>query len=175
MKISNSSRLLLCIAIYVLLVEGTEQRPRALGQPRVTKDLLTREWELSWPPKITDVRTRLAKFDRFVPVIGASRQRKYSGTFLEKRRDYGARNLKRLGRGTGLWWWLYSDHRLLEAIYLQFKAWTNPSRNGGRAFGAIFARAYSSTTYCGYTVIHLSSCLILAPIQGWNTELLAFL
>jgi len=87
MKISNSSRLLLCIAIYVLLVEGTEQRPRALGQPRVTKDLLTREWELSWPPKITDVRTRLAKFDRFVPVIGASRQRKYSGTFLEKRQE----------------------------------------------------------------------------------------
>jgi hypothetical protein len=44
-----------------------------------------------------------------------------------KRRNFGARNLKRLGRGTGLWWWLHSDHRLLEAMYLQFKAWTNPA------------------------------------------------
>ena len=65
-----------------------------------------------------------------------------------KRRDYGARNLKRLGRGTGLWWWLYSDHRLLEAMYLQFKAWTNPA----------------TRTRLGYTAIHLSHEDIFDPL-----------
>lgn len=79
--------LLLLFAICVLIASGLEQRPCATGQPRLTKDLLSKEWELSWPPKITDVRAKLAIHDRFVPVIGASRQRKYSGSFLEKRQE----------------------------------------------------------------------------------------
>jgi len=32
--------------------------------------------------------------------------------------------LRRLGQGTDLWTWIYSDLRLIEAMYLQYKAWT---------------------------------------------------
>ena len=84
---TQNQMLLLLFAICILIADGLEKRPKATGQPRLTKDLLSKEWELSWPPKITDVRTKLAIHDRFVPVIGASRQRKYSGSFLEKRQE----------------------------------------------------------------------------------------
>jgi len=60
-------------------------RPRALGNPKPTRDLLSREWELSWPPKLIDVRSKLALYDRFVPVIGPRTAAKTP--FFEKRQE----------------------------------------------------------------------------------------
>jgi len=57
--------------------------------------------------------------------------------------------LRKLGRGTGLWSWIYSDVRLLEAMYLQFKAWTNSSQN-------------ALTT--GYPILSLSSNDAFDPV-----------
>ena len=64
-----------------------EPRPRAMGSPRSTKDLLNKEWEFA---SIKDIRFKLSVFDRFVPVIG-SQQRKFSRAaplpFLQKRQQ----------------------------------------------------------------------------------------
>ena len=81
----------LCAALPV-----ADPRPVAMGQPRATRQLLNREWELSWPPKLVDVRRSLAVHDRFVPVIGASGRggggggggkQRYKGSFLQKRQE----------------------------------------------------------------------------------------
>ena len=82
----------LCAALPV-----ADPRPVATGQPRATRQLLNREWELSWPPKLVDVRRSLAVHDRFVPVIGASGRggggggrggkQRYKGSFLQKRQE----------------------------------------------------------------------------------------
>ena len=80
-----------CVAaLFLIILAGAiENRPRATGITRATKSLLNKEWEFD-SKSITDVRFKLARFDRFVPVIG-TQQRKASSVpplpFLEKRQQ----------------------------------------------------------------------------------------
>lgn len=81
-----SSFIQFCIATKI------NERPTATGIPRVNKALLEKEWEFR---SIVDIRYKLSRNDRFVPVIGGSFGKveyENSLSFLEKRAqlfDYG--------------------------------------------------------------------------------------
>ena len=74
-------RLLLWLWLLVSPASALSERPLATGSPRSTKDLFNREWESV--RNIRDVRGKLSRFDRFVPVIG----RKKDQDFVAKRRE----------------------------------------------------------------------------------------
>ena len=73
--------LMLWVWQLVSMALAYSERPLASGSPRTTKDLFEREWESF--RNIRDVRGKLSRFDRFVPVIG----RKKDQDFIEKRRE----------------------------------------------------------------------------------------
>lgn len=81
-----SRRLSLALLLaFVAHAASYSERPQATGVPRPTRKLFAKEWESI--RNIRDVRGKLSRFDRFVPVIG----RRKDQSFIEKRRQmFGA-------------------------------------------------------------------------------------
>ena len=80
--------LLIASFAFGLQQQDLNIRPVAMGKPRATKNILSKQWELS-ANEIKDIRYKLSVNDVFVPVIGGDKRRKNDNTprlpFLKKR------------------------------------------------------------------------------------------